>query len=364
MKQTTDFRRIIPQFHISGTVMAVQPMGNGLINDTYLVETMEGSAPDYVLQRINENVFKDVELLQRNIEIVTKHLRKKLKEEGATDIDRRALQFMKTVEGKSWFRDQEGLCWRLSINIPNSVTQETVNEQSAYDTGKAFGDFERMLIDVPEELGETIPGFHNMELKWQQLEEALQRNAANRRTEVAGMVRELEAERDEMCKAERLFREGKLPKRICHCDTKVNNILYDETGQVLCVVDLDTVMPSFIFSDYGDFLRTAANQVAEDDERIELVAFNEQIFKAFTKGYIESTASFLTPIERDNLPFAVALFPYMQSVRFLTDYINGDVYWKVKYPTHNLVRAKNQLALYRDVRRHDDMMKQYIADLK
>ena len=165
------------------------------------------------------------------------------------------------------------------------------------------------------------------------------------------------------CKAERLYREGKLPKRICHCDTKVNNMMFDKEGNVLCVIDLDTVMPSFVFSDYGDFLRTGANFVAEDDPDIEKVGFNEEIFESFTKGYLESAKSFLLPIEIENLPFAVALFPYMQCVRFLTDYINGDTYYKIKYPEHNLVRTKNQLQLYRSVRQHDQMMKDYIKSL-
>lgn len=166
---------------------------------------------------------------------------------------------------------------------------------------------------------------------------------------------------EEMCKAERMGREGKLPKRVCHCDTKVNNMMFDEEGHVLCVIDLDTVMPSFVFSDYGDFLRSAANTTAEDDPDMSHVAFNEEIFKAFTRGYIEG-ARFLTPVETENLPYAVALFPFMQSVRFLWDYLSGDHYWKCKYPQHNLDRARNQMRLYQCVREHDDMMREYIKE--
>ena len=173
---------------------------------------------------------------------------------------------------------------------------------------------------------------------------------------------EIEKRGDEMCKAERLYREGKLPKRVCHCDTKVNNMMFDEDGKVLCVIDLDTVMPSFIFSDYGDFLRTGANTGDEDDKDLDRVNFNMEIFKAFTKGYLEGAKSFLTPIEIENLPYAAALFPYMQCVRFLADYINGDTYYKIKYPEHNLVRTKAQFKLLQSVEEHTPEMVAFINE--
>ncbi len=149
-----------------------------------------------------------------------------------------------------------------------------------------------------------------------------------------------------MCKAEQLHREGKLPKRICHCDTKVNNMMFDKDGKILCVIDLDTVMPSYVFSDFGDFLRTAANPVAEDSPELDKVDFDMEIFKAFTRGYLKGTKPFLSPIERENLPYAACLFPFMQAVRFFADYIGGDTYYKIKYPEHNLVRTRNQMKLF------------------
>lgn len=353
---------IVSHFLINGTIDSIAPLGNGLINDTLKVSTLESSAPDYVLQRINNNVFQDVDLLQHNIEAVTRHIRHKLEERGEEDIDRKVLRFIETDDGKTYYRDAEGQYWRISVFIPRAKTYETVNPEYSYYAGKAFGEFEAMLVDIPDHLGETIPDFHNMELRWRQLSEAVANDAQGRVKEVQPLLDELNPDADEMCKAERLYREGKLPKRICHCDTKVNNMMFDEAGRVLCVIDLDTVMPSFVFSDYGDFLRTGANYVAEDWPEIEKVGFNMDIFRAFTRGYLESAGAFLTPIETDNLPFAAALFPYMQCVRFLTDYINGDTYYKIKYPEHNLVRTKNQLALYRDVRRHEQEMKEFIAE--
>ncbi|MBQ9822205.1 MAG: aminoglycoside phosphotransferase family protein [Muribaculaceae bacterium] len=360
--ETIDIAGILAQFEISGSVKEVKPLGNGLINDTYHVVT-DCDAPEYVLQRINNAIFQDVDLLQHNIEVVAAHIRSKLEACNTDDINRRVLQFVKARSGKTYYRDESDRYWRVMVYIPDSVTREAVTPESAYDCGKAFGNFEKMLVDVPEQLGETIPDFHNMELRMSQLREAVNNDAAGRLVEVRDIIDELERDAEEMCQAERLYREGKLPKRICHCDTKVNNMLFDQQGQVLCVIDLDTVMPSFIFSDYGDFLRTGANFTAEDDPDLSRVGFNEEIFKAFTTGYLESARDFLTPIEIEMLPYAVALFPFMQCVRFLADYINGDTYYKIKYPTHNLDRARNQQALYHDVRRHIPMISTFIHTL-
>lgn len=353
---------VVSHFLINGTIDSIAPLGNGLINDTLKITTLESNAPDYVLQKVNNNVFQDVELLQHNIEAVTRHIRHKLEERGEIDIERKVLRFIETDEGKTYYRDPEGRYWRISVFIPRAKTYEAVNPQYSYYAGKAFGDFEAMLVDIPDKLGETIPDFHNMELRWRQLSEAVASDTLGRVSEVQPLLDELNVDADEMCKAEELYREGRLPKRICHCDTKVNNMMFDEDGSVLCVIDLDTVMPSFVFSDYGDFLRTGANFVAEDSPEIDKVGFNMDIFRAFTRGYLESAGAFLTDIETSNLPFAAALFPYMQCVRFLTDYINGDTYYKIKYPEHNLVRTKNQLKLYRDVRKKQAEMSQYIDE--
>ena len=178
---------------------------------------------------------------------------------------------------------------------------------------------------------------------------------------VRALVDEIRSYEEEMCKAERMYREGVLPKRICHCDTKVNNMLFDREGNILCVIDLDTVMPSFVFSDFGDFLRTAANTGAEDDPDLDKVDFNMEIFRSFAKGYLSTAGSFLTPVERENLPFAATLFPYMQAVRFLADYINGDTYYKIKYPEHNWVRTRAQWKLFLAARSRMDEMAAFIA---
>ncbi len=352
---------ILKHFAIQGNIREIKPLGNGLINDTLLVVT---DGPDnYVLQRINDAIFRDVDLLQHNIDCATAHIRRKLA--GDPDIDRKVLTFLPCREtGKSYWTDGKAF-WRVSVFIKDAYTYELVDARYSYFAGKAFGHFEAMLADIPDTLGETIPDFHNMELRARQLHEAMAADAAGRMAEpeVRAILADLLPYEEEMCKAERMYRQGILPKRICHCDTKVNNMLFDADGNILCVIDLDTLMPSFVFSDYGDFLRTAANAVAEDDPHVDQVRFKMDIFEAFTRGYLESARVFLTPVEIENLPYAACLFPYMQAVRFFTDYINGDTYYKIKYPEHNLVRTRNQVALFHAAMDQVSAMEAYIASL-
>lgn len=336
---------IVSLFDIQAPVVSVQPLGEGLINDTYLVRT-SGDADDYVLQRINTRVFPDVELLMSNIGVVTAHLASRLRSQGVSDLRRRVLQFVPARgDAHRLYVESQSQYWRLMVYIARSQTRYEVNAANAEAAGMAFGQFQLMLSDLPVTLAETIPDFHNMEFRLRQLRQACADNLAGRlsRPEVQELLSQLELRAGEMTLAERLHRQGRLPRRVCHCDTKVNNILFSDDGsEVLCVIDLDTVMPSFIFSDYGDFLRTAASSVAEDEPDFARIAFRSDIYQAFTRGYLSQARAFLTPLEVDMLPFAVRLFPYMQSVRFLWDYLNGDQYWKVLYPDHNLVRAQNQ----------------------
>ena len=355
---------IVGRFAYEGTVSEIKPLGEGLINDTYKVKTAEQDKPDYVLQRVNHNVFPDVDMVMRNIDAVTSHIRKKLAEQGTTDIDRKVLRFIPAKgSDKLYTIMDDGTYWRLMVFIDNAVTKQAVDPESSRAAGRAFGNFQAMLADIPVQLGETIKDFHNMEFRLEQLHDVIKRDPAGRVKEekVQKMLAEIEKRAEEMCKAERMGREGTLPKRVCHCDTKVNNMMFDKQDNVLCVIDLDTVMPNFIFSDYGDFLRTAANEVAEDCPEMDKVKFRMDIFKAFTEGYLESAKSFLLPVEIENLPYATALFPYMQCVRFLWDYLSGDKYWKCQYPDHNFVRANNQLHLLFSIEKSYPEMQAFIA---
>ena len=358
---------IIENFAYEGKVESVTPLGEGLINDTYLVHTAGVFAPDYVLQRINHVVFPDVEMLMRNIAAVTAHIRHKLEQQGVQDINRRCLNFIRLRnDSQRNYIEADGQYWRLMVFIEDSVTKQAVDAETSRAAGKAFGQFEAMLADIPVELGETIPNFHNMEFRLHQLRQVVSEDPEGRAGEpqVQELLREIENRSVDMCRAERMGREGLLPRRVCHCDTKVNNMLYDRDGNVLCVIDLDTVMPGFVFSDYGDFLRTGAAAVAEDFGDMNQVAFRMDIFRAFTEGYLQGAGSFLTPIEKENLAWAAGLFPYMQCVRFLWDYLSGDHYWKCRYEAHNFIRALNQFHLLLDVERHMPEMEDFIMQAK
>lgn len=353
-------KEIVAQFQIEGQVVEVKPLGNGLINTTYVAIT-EGDAKDYVLQNVNVAIFPDMDLLMNNIVAVTAHIRKKLEEAGTPDINRKVLTFVPAKDGKYYYFDGEKY-WRLMELIPDTTSKTGVCPENAYIVGETFANFQAMLADIPAELGETIKDFHNIEFRLQQLKDAVRENKAGRvDTPIAQqLLQEIFAREEKMTESERLFREGKLPKRICHCDTKVDNILFDKEGNVLCVIDLDTVMPSFIFSDFGDFLRSAANATREDDPNLDNVAFKMDVFKAFTKGYLKGGKCFLTPIEIEHLPYATALFPYMQTVRFFADYLNGDTYFKVQYPEHNLDRTRNQFRLLQCVEEATPQLEAFI----
>lgn len=350
MEMLTD---IVSRFEITGKVTDVKPMGEGLINDTYKVFTDGSDKSQYVLQRVNNAIFQDVDMLMDNIDKVTTHLRKK---------NKNTLQFLKTRDGKFYHFDGEKY-WRVMVFVPDSITYQAVTPEYSYIAGKSFGEFESLLSDLKEPLGEIIPDFHNIEFRLQQLRDAMTEDRVGRVAEVQYYLDEIFKRENKMTLGERLFREGKLPKRVCHCDTKVNNMLFDKEGKVLCIIDLDTVMPSFVFSDYGDFLRTAANTGAEDDPNLDNIDFNMEIFKAFTRGYLEGTKDFLLPIEKENLPYAAMLFPYMQTARFLADYINGDTYYKIKYSEHNLVRTKAQWRLFERAEAKEAQMKSLVLSL-
>ena len=355
-----ELQQIASHFQIEGNIVEVKPLGNGLINTTYMVVT-EGDAPNYVLQNINVAIFPDVELLMNNIVAVTGHIRAKLEAAGTEDIDRKVLKFVPCQCGKYYY-EHDGKFWRVMVFIPDTVSKSGVTPESSYIVGETFGQFQASLADIPAQLGESIKDFHNIEFRLQQLREAMEADKMGRLAETKDIADELMKRADDMTRSERLFREGKLPKRICHCDTKVDNILFDKDENVLCVIDLDTVMPSFVFSDYGDFLRSAANTQPEDSADYDKIEFRMDIFKAFTEGYLKTARAFLTPIEIENLPYGATLFPYMQTVRFYADYLNGDTYYKIQYPEHNLVRTRNQLTLLQRAEAHIPEMEAFIKE--
>lgn len=349
-------KNILQHFAISNEVGEPQPLRIGFINDSFVVPSKRVGEKSYCLQRINHHIFKNVEGLMRNIKLVTDHIREKLETAGVTDIERRVLQLVPTKEGNLYYKSPEGDYWRLYVLVEPATSQEKLTPASAELTGEAFGRFQRQLADLPfDALCESIPNFHNMEFRLQQLDEALAADPVGRKAACADIIEAIDSRREEMCLAERLFREGKLQKHINHCDTKVNNVLFDEKGRPICIVDLDTVMPGFVFSDFGDFMRTAANTGLEDDPNLDNIHVDLEIFEAYTRGYLKE-ATFLTDLEKELLPYGCRLLSYMQTVRFFTDWINGDTYYKIAYPEHNLVRTRAQLRLVEEQEKVADEM--------
>lgn len=360
MQNSDKLKEVVFQFVEKNDATDVKPLGAGHINDSYKVKSGDN---EYVLQRINHQIFKDVPQLQNNILRVTNHVRKKLEERKVSDIDRKVLNFVPAHDGKYYYKDADGNYWRLMDFVTDSKSYDTINPELARRAGLAFGDFQKMLADLPDgPLFETIPNFHNMEFRLEEFREAVEKNKAGRLSKVSDLVKEIEARAEEMTKPERLHREGKLPKRTNHCDTKVNNILFDSDDQVLCVVDLDTVMPGYVLSDFGDFMRTGANTGEEDDTNLDNVSIDLDIFEGYTKGYLENAASFLSQVEIDNLAFGAKLLTYMQTVRFLTDYLNGDTYYKTKHKEHNLERTLAQFKLLTSMEENFDKMQQIVSD--
>ena len=362
---------ILHHFAIWNEVNEPQPLRIGFINDSFVVPAKRIGEPSYCLQRINHAIFKDVEGLMRNIEIVTSHIREKLLIAREQNIERKVLQLIPTKAGKLFYKSPSGDFWRLYVLVEPATSQEKVTPMSAELTGEAFGRFQRQLADLPfNALCESIPNFHNMEFRLQELDEAIEKaksqepgaKSRERLEACADIIEWIDQRREQMCLAEVLFREGKLKKHINHCDTKVNNVLFDEEGRPICIVDLDTVMPGFVFSDFGDFMRTAASTGLEDDPNVDNIHVDLDVFEAYARGYLKE-ATFLTDLEKEMLPFGCRLLSYMQTVRFFTDYINGDTYYKIAYPEHNIVRTRAQLRLVEEQEKVEPQMKAIIHDL-
>lgn len=361
MNDNNHILEIASRFNTDGNPVKAEPLGNGLINDTYIVKTDNDKR--YVLQRINTDIFRDPALLQRNLKLITDHIRGILQKQGCKDIGRRVLTPVKTKKDYELYVKSGEEAWRMTEYIEGSHTEENLTPRMAACVGEAFANFHSYFAteDAPE-ISETIPDFHNIAFRLQQLRDAVRTDQARRLSEVKDMVDYLLSREEEMLRHELLHRQNKLPKRTAHCDTKVNNILFDSDGSILCVIDLDTVMPGFVLSDFGDFIRTGANTGKEDDENLDNVGVDMVIFRAFAEAYVHN-AKFLTTEEKRLLPFGARLLTYMQTVRFLTDYINGDIYYKTQYPKHNLIRTRAQLKLLHDIDAHMDEMEQFITNI-
>jgi Ser/Thr protein kinase RdoA (MazF antagonist) len=322
-----------------------KPFGHGHINDTFLIRTVGDNLPDYILQRKNHVVFKDVPGMLNNILLATNHVRAKLKAVGEPEIDRKVMTYLPTADGKYYVQDDHGNYWTLFLFIRDSHgIEEVTSPDQAFSAGKAFGHFQRQLSDLdPSGLIDTIPNFHNGKFRFQQFSDAIASNKAVRLSEMQSVVDQLLKRKEEMLRLQSWLDDGALPRRITHNDTKINNILFDENNNILCIIDLDTIMPGSILFDFGDAIRTLGNSAAEDEADVSKISFQTAYFEAFTKGYLSESSRFLTSLEIENLVYSCRYMVWEQAVRFLTDYLNGDTYYKIAYPAHNKVRTLSQL---------------------
>lgn len=358
------FKNICHQFQILGDYINSKPYGTGHINDTYLVEfNQAGTNVRYILQRINETIFAEPLKLMENVKRVTSHQLQKLREQGVLNPSRLCLQLIPAFDGKVYYFDQEGKCWRMYLFIEKAETYDIIEtEEQAFAAAEAFANFQKSLVDLPgERLHETIPDFHNTEKRYNDFENAIELNDNDRIINCKQEIHFAQKRSNISSVLIDLLKNGVLPERITHNDTKLNNVMIDnETQNGICVIDLDTVMPGTVLYDFGDLVRSSTSPVAEDEKDTSKVYLQLNMFKALVKGYLSEANQFLDQIERDYLVFSGKLIAYEIGLRFLTDYLNGDAYFKTKYADHNLVRCRTQFKLVESIEENEVKMERIV----
>lgn len=352
--------QIASQFSIEGTISEVKPLGEGFINDTFIIKT-EGNSPSYILQRKNKNIFTDVPAMMENIQKVTSHIKEKVRAANGNPM-REAMTVTPTKDGKLYYLDNEGEFWATCVFIDDTIAyQAAETPELAKAGGRGIGKFQAQVADLKTPLTDILPGFHNIRYRFKQWDEVLAKDPVNRKAEVAEEVEWIEDRRDEMLRFWELVENGTIATRVTHNDTKINNILFDKKGDVLCVIDLDTVLNSTVLNDFGDAMRSYTNTGLEDDENLNNVSMDLEIFKAYTEGYLEETIGFITKPELDYLAFSAKYITYEQVLRFLMDYIDGDNYYKVKSANHNLVRTRAQYKLLQSMEQQFEKMQDIVT---
>ena len=363
MKQ--DFKQIARAFSMDGTYESCVSYGSGHINETYLLRTREADAPDYILQKINKTVFRDVPGLMDNIRKVTSHLHRKLLETGTGNPDREILTLIPSVEGHPYHLDSLGNYWRMYLFIwPNRSYDIVPDGDVAFEGGRMFGKFQYLLSDLPgDELVETIPWFHHIGKRLETFQTVLEKDEFRRAASVRDEISFVEKHRDSMFSVLLLGEKGLIPHRVTHNDTKFNNVLLDESNRGLCVIDLDTVMPGYVHYDFGDTIRTATNKGAEDERDLSKVETDTAIFRGFARGFLGETRSILTDREKENLVFSGQLVTFTIGLRFLTDYLDGDRYFRTHREGHNLDRCRVQFKLVRSLMEREEEMNRIVEEI-
>ncbi len=357
------FKNVAAVFQCQGTYRGEAPYGSGHINDTYrAVYDMGGREIYYIYQRINKTIFKNVPALMENIGQVTRHQRKKFDEAGARELDRRVLTLVPTNAGKDFFIDENGDFWRTYVFIEGAVGIDVVETtQQAYETAKTFGEFQCQLADLPGRLHDTIPNFHHTRSRFNTLKVAIAADIHGRAADVKAEI-DFALQREAMVDVVlNLMGSGVIPERVTHNDTKLNNVLIDTvTGKGLCVIDLDTVMPGSVLYDFGDMVRTTTTRAPEDERDLSKVEMDIDYFEALVKGYLETASGFLVPKERELLPFSGRLITFEIGLRFLTDYLQGDVYFKTHRAGQNIDRCRKQFKMVESMERQRDAMQRIV----
>lgn len=352
---------IIKNFNIDGEYIGYYLSNDGHINNTFVLEFDDGlgKIKSYLLQLINTNVFKNPDELMENIVGVTEYLRKIVVDNGG-DPERECLNVYFTSDGKPYYRDADGNCWRCYNFITGAHSCQSIDDPETFaNAARAFGKFQCLLADYPSEtLHETIPNFHNTLSRFADFEKAVSDNIAGRADSVRDEIDFVLARRDDAGVLVKLLEKGKLPLRVTHNDTKLNNVMFDnETDEGICVIDLDTVMPGLSLYDFGDSIRFGANTAAEDEKDLSKVSLSLPLYREYTAGYLSTAGQSLTPTEVEYLPFSAKLMTFECGMRFLTDYLNGDTYFRIAYDDHNLDRCRTQFRLVEDMERKMEDMK-------
>ncbi len=352
---------VLSQYSLKGELYDYSVINNGHINNTFTLNFDDnGNQKLYILQQINTNVFKNPDELMSNYIGVTDFIRKKVIENGGNP-KRESIKVYPTKSGKPYYTDSQGRSWRIINYIINTLSYNLPdNSEICFQAGKAFGSFQNMLADYPiDTLYETIPNFHNTPSRFADFEKAVADDLSGRAGEVREEIDFILSRKADCSVLTDLLDKGELPLRVTHNDTKLNNVLFDKkSGEAICVIDLDTVMPGLSLYDFGDSLRFAGNIASEDEKNLSKVRFSLEVYRSFTNGYLEAAGRSLTEKEVEYLPFSVKLMTLECGMRFLGDYINGDTYFKTSYPTHNLDRCRTQLKLVSEIEeKYDEMMR-------
>lgn len=358
-----NIKHILPQFRFEGRYVDAIEMTSGNINNTYRLEyRLGGESVFYTLQHINRYVFKNPNEVMENISRVTAHLQSSYTAEGV-DPARRVLKLIPTRTGDTLFVDQQGNYWRAYHFIGGATPYDAPEKPvHLFETGRAFGEFQKRLCDFPADmLHETIPNFHNTTRRFYTFVAAVAENKSGRAQQAEAEIEFMFEHRKMMNGIVRRLESGELPLRVTHNDTKINNVLIDDvTDKAICVIDLDTVMPGSSLYDFGDATRFCASTAAEDEPDTSKISFDLERYRLFTEGFLSEVNGFLTPDEIRLLPLGVQVITCELAMRFLTDYIDGDLYFKVRSPEHNLIRARAQMALLRDIESKADQMQEII----